>query len=205
MDSNLINERDGQLARYLHDGLAQTLYSIQLKTNKSQNLTDIEKIKKELSEIEKLMELSIAQTKKIILQLAPPRIVGNKFVDEIKNYLEKIKKVKNIDYEFVSKIPKFCTFDFSNEIMRIFLEALNNIQNHSRADRISVFLSINNSTGAQLVIKDNGVGFKPLKKNFKYGIKSMLLYAQKTGGIVAIKSNPGKGTVVELTIRKIKG
>ena len=81
MESNLKNERDGQLARYLHDGLAQTLYSIQLKTNKSQNLTDIGKIKKELSEIEKLLELSISQTKKVILQLAPPRIVGNKFID----------------------------------------------------------------------------------------------------------------------------
>lgn len=205
MENNSGIRRDKQIAASLHDGPAQLLYAVQLKINKLKKSSDIRLIKKEIAAVEKMVDMSIAQTKKVILQLAPPKVVGGKFVDEIRYYLEKLKGLKNIKYDFEADIPEFFTFDFGNEMMRIFLEAVNNVQKHSRAKKIKVVFKAHKKN-IELSVEDDGIGFRPVEKNFKYGIKSMLSNAGEINAHIRIKSVPGKGTLVKLDVpRDIPG
>ena len=199
MENNSERMRDKQLAMYLHDGPVQILYSIQLKINRLRKMASLSAVKKEFDWLEKMTELSISQTKKVILQLAPPKVVGSKFVDGMKYYLEKLKEVNNITCEFKVKMPGYVTFDFGNEIMRVFLEAINNVQKHSRANKVKVCLSASGKK-IELTVEDNGVGFAPSKDNYRYGIKSMFSYAEGVNGHVSIKSAPDKGTTVKFTV-----
>lgn len=199
MKDNSERMRDKQLAMYLHDGPVQILYSIQLKISRLKKMFPLVAVKKEFDWLEKMAGLTISQTKKVILQLAPPKVVGAKFVDEMKCYLEKLKETKNIACEFKVKMPGYITFNFGNEIMRVFLEAINNVQKHSRATNTKVCL-VASGKKIELTVEDNGIGFVPLKDNFRYGIKSMFSYAESVNGHISIKSAPDKGTRVKFTV-----
>jgi len=185
-------------AEYLHDVLLQTLCAIQLKVKKAKKYSGIKNVKKELFEVENLVELSLAQTRRTILQIAPPVMAGNNLIRDIKDYLDSYKENLKIDYKFVFDVPDGFSTDSGNEILRIFLEILSNIQKHSGADLISVELLLKNRKDFVLSVRDNGKGFKPLKKKFKYGINTILSYTKKIGGKVQIKSAPGRGTLVKL-------
>jgi signal transduction histidine kinase len=76
---------------------------------------------------------------------------------------------------------------------------MNNIAKHSGAENIHIFL-IQNHSGIELCITDNGVGFdlnnpatlKALKKGF--GITGMKERTELSGGTFEIRSVPGNGT-----------
>jgi PAS domain S-box-containing protein len=88
-------------------------------------------------------------------------------------------------------------------IYRITQEALNNIANHSKADL--VHFSLRKKDRIELLIRDNGQGFKLDEKlsldgsRRGIGLSSMRERAQLSGGSFEIESTIGKGTIVRAT------
>jgi PAS domain S-box-containing protein len=88
-------------------------------------------------------------------------------------------------------------------IYRITQEALNNIANHSKADL--VHFSLRKKDRIELLIRDNGQGFKLDEKlsldgsRRGIGLSSMRERAQLSGGSFEIESIIGKGTIVRVT------
>lgn len=84
---------------------------------------------------------------------------------------------------------------------RIIQEALINIKKHARANEVKVGLKVTDSN-LIISIKDNGQGFDveqvlvrgALSKNI--GLESMRERAQMSGGVLHVKSEPGKGTEI---------
>jgi PAS domain S-box-containing protein len=92
-------------------------------------------------------------------------------------------------------------------IFRIMQEAFHNIAKYSKADRAHVSLSGENGLIA-LIIADNGVGFD-VRSAYKsrddkggLGLTSMRERVQLSGGIFAIESTLGGGTVVQASWNK---
>ena len=92
-------------------------------------------------------------------------------------------------------------------LFRIFQEVINNILKHARATRINVFLNYHEDDTFAMKIEDNGVGFdvEAMKKSVSsskgVGLKSLFNRAHLIGANLEIKSEPGKGTVVEIRLR----
>ena len=101
--------------------------------------------------------------------------------------------------------------DIELTLYRILQEALRNVGQHARACQVTVKLT-KQGGGVQLVIQDDGIGFDskknyPNAKNGKagLGLLSMRERASYVGGVLNIKSTPGKGTTIQAEIPLASG
>jgi signal transduction histidine kinase len=86
-------------------------------------------------------------------------------------------------------------------VLRIFQEALNNVERHSGANRVSIAWT-QRSDGIALKITDNGKGIKArdLRHTESLGIIGMRERALLCGGTLAISRNGRSGTSVSAYI-----
>lgn len=90
-------------------------------------------------------------------------------------------------------------------LFRITQEALTNVRKHSQATQASVKISFLEH-GVVLTIQDNGKGFDipprvgDLAREGKLGVVGMEERAQLLGGVLKIRSQPGKGTALTVDI-----
>ena len=125
--------------------------------------------------------------------------------------------------EYVAQTGLRCRLDLPAQVPAMFLsaevrhnlflaikEALNNAVKHAQAAEIS-FLLKTQPDGFSFVIKDDGRGFVPGavespsaesgRVSSGHGLRNLIQRLEKIGGTCTIKSEPGKGTEVELTVR----
>ncbi len=90
-------------------------------------------------------------------------------------------------------------------LYRIFQEALKNVEKHARARQVSVHLAQQGNT-AQLLIKDDGVGFNSERQpskgkgSHRLGLLGMRERAAYVGGTLTIKSLRRSGTEIEVRV-----
>ncbi len=101
--------------------------------------------------------------------------------------------------------------DLETVLYRVTLEALKNISKHAKANHIDITLTLvtkeDESTGACLVIQDDGVGFDPSGlvgdnqgPGERIGLNSMRERVSILGGHFRIDSTPGVGTTITVEI-----
>lgn len=89
-------------------------------------------------------------------------------------------------------------------VFRITQEALTNVAKHSKAESVSLILSMGKNN-LSLIIKDNGVGFDPGKlygepEERGFGIFGIRDRLRSLGGNLDLQSEPGEGTRLVVTI-----
>jgi len=89
----------------------------------------------------------------------------------------------------------------SNALFRILQEILTNVARHAEASRVEANLVLKERELA-LMITDNGKGFDPTAIGGKktLGLLGMKERSLMMGGNYTIKSNPGNGTTVYITV-----
>ena len=85
------------------------------------------------------------------------------------------------------------------ELVRIIQEALNNARRHSEAKNIRVVLGLEGNV-CWAEVEDDGRGFEPSSPRRGVGTSSMRERAEAFGGEVEVKSEPGKGTRVQVRL-----
>jgi signal transduction histidine kinase len=197
-----------RLSRELHDDLTQRLaviaieagkLELQLKAAKGTRLDfpiqSVCHIKEQLIGVSE-------DVHRISRQLHPSIIDDLGLVRAIESECATLQKRENIEVDFsFEKIPKTVSQNISLCIYRILQEALKNIISHSQALTCAVSLKKTRNK-LRLVIKDQGVGFDPLKVREKagLGLSSMRERVLLVGGFFSIDSRPGQGTTVLVTI-----
>lgn len=89
--------------------------------------------------------------------------------------------------------------DLKLNIYRIIQEQINNIQKHAQATNVSVSVTTNDNNIC-LLVSDNGKGFDRNAKREGIGITNILNRVESFNGDVEIKTEAGKGCVVEIRI-----
>ncbi len=90
-------------------------------------------------------------------------------------------------------------------ILRICQESLANVLKHSKATKVTVGLTFDESK-IRLAVQDNGTGFDPeVPKQWDrdsggFGLVNMRERTRLLGGELTVKSEPGRGTLVEATL-----
>jgi ligand-binding sensor domain-containing protein/signal transduction histidine kinase len=89
--------------------------------------------------------------------------------------------------------------EFRRNVFFAFKEILHNIVKHAGATKVGIQLDV---TGRQLILRvqDNGRGFDPSAAASGHGLRSLRQRSADLGGVLAIESEPGKGTTVALTV-----
>ena len=131
-------------------------------------------------------------------------------VPGLMNYLKSYQTQYRIKTEFEVSGDEQILFPRTKIFLfRIVQEALSNVVQHAKADRVSVRLEINLDT-LTVTITDNGIGFdmeqvlQDPEKWDHFGIRGILERARLVGGEATIDSKKGRGTtiVVEVPLGK---
>ncbi|MBA4102580.1 MAG: ATP-binding protein [Arthrobacter sp.] len=97
------------------------------------------------------------------------------------------------------EIPKDC----ASLLYQSAREALSNAYNHSGASHLTVQLAAVDH-GIRLVVADDGTGFDSnaaiCGRHHGYGLRLMAVAVHEAGGTVDIRSAPGQGTSVTVTL-----
>jgi len=197
-------EERRRVAREIHDGPAQFMSNLILKTEYCIKLldSDLDKAKKELDKLKELIRNGIQELRGIIYDLRPMSIDDLGIVPTLERYISKIMEENNIiikfsscgNYSDLSSVIKLT-------IYRLTQEALNNILKHSNATEAKIKLSFLQDS-IELLVSDNGEGFdisnlekqKHEGEECGFGICSMRERTELLDGKFVIQSEPKKGT-----------
>jgi signal transduction histidine kinase len=91
----------------------------------------------------------------------------------------------------------------ADALYRIGQEAIANAVRHADASKMVISL-LHESTAWQLLIEDDGRGFPSGQDSANFGIRGMGKRAESIGAALDIRSSPGAGTSVQVTVPRVK-
>ena len=199
-------EERRRIARDIHDGPAQNIASLVIKTEIMEKLLKrgSVSIEQELSDIKRHLRAILKEIRSIMYDLRPASLDELGLVLTIKRMSSDISHSKdiNIDVQSIS-YNEINSSQIKLTIYRIIQEALNNIIKHSQAKNVSIKLDIKKNLISG-VISDDGTGFDVngalANKAVSFGLSSMRERAEIMNGKINIKSQPGKGTRIYFSI-----
>jgi len=212
IEREAIIEERRRIAREIHDGVAQSLSYLNLKTRKVSHLLSNQKTVEavnELNEIQGVVRDTYEDIRESIDQLST-EIRSLTLITALGNYVREFSQNNGIPVDF--DIPKsFAKLSPVAELqlLRIAQEALTNVRRHAMANQVMVKLSSSNSL-VEMTIKDNGQGFtlSDLEKSPPgyHGLTIIKERAEALGGTLLINTGPGQGTElkVSLPVEKVR-
>jgi nitrate/nitrite-specific signal transduction histidine kinase len=204
-------EERNRIARELHDGLAQSINYIGLKTQLIRELYQAGESKQVQEEIERIMrvaELARMDVREALYGLrhtTHDRTIQEALVDLAHNAAELSGIPVALETANVQNWPDLSLAE-QIQLLRITQEALSNIQKHSQASQARLSVDFQAEPGVfKMLISDNGQGFQPEKVTSKgsnqLGLGIMRERAAKIGAKIQISSSPGLGTTIEVVYK----
>ncbi len=194
--SKALHDEIGSSAVILTALLSLVRASVQ-SGRKSQALRDLAQLDNQLKE-------SLERMKKVVVSMRPPRLENKGGLGgALRDLLDNISVLGHIPYTFnydEDAEPSRLSDNVKILLYRIVQEALTNIVKHARAKHIRVGLKQVGSS-IRLTVNDDGVGFRPGRQRSieHVGLLAMRDSVELLGGVISIKSAPGKGTRIEVT------
>lgn len=212
IEGEAIIEERRRIGREIHDGVAQSLGYLNLKTkqvsdsvssrNTAQALTGLDEIRKTVQDTYEDIRESIDQlsTEAGNLPLIPV----------LADYTKKFSGQSDIRVQLnVPKVFPQLSPVAELQLLRIVQEALTNVRRHASATKVRVRLE-NTMQTVTIVVKDDGQGFisSGLEKSPPgyHGLDIIKERAEGLGGTMIISTAPGDGTEirVSLPIEKVR-
>jgi signal transduction histidine kinase len=191
-----VAEERARVAREIHDGLAQYLFAISTHLQMLEQGSPPEKTLPRLKEA-----ASAAQQEARFAVLALSSASGNApFGAAVRRYVEFLTADGTLDVELDIDEAVHLAPDEQIEVFRIVQEGLANVRRHARARR--AWVTIDEQDGQRRVrVRDDGDGFDAEGDGAGQGLKNMQVRSASIGGGFRIRSRPGSGTAVEVTLR----
>ncbi|HEX2916169.1 MAG TPA: GAF domain-containing protein [Chloroflexia bacterium] len=208
-----IEERN-RLARDLHDGLAQSINYIGMKTQLVEELYEAgetEQVKHEIERIAHAAELARLDVREVLYGLRHTDRDRNLLLS-LADLIHSISELSGIKISLIASEPANwppLSLNTNIQLLRIAQEALSNIQKHAKATEATVeAIYLPEKNCISLRVCDNGIGFEPhlTRANGSYhlGLGIMRERTARLHAHLEIKSQPGSGTeiVVEYDYRQ---
>lgn len=197
-------EENTKIAREIHDELGQALTAIKIETvSLSKKYANDQVIVDRLFIVTDIVDDIIKSIRKISTRLRPRLLDELGLIPAIEWHLKDFQHRTGINYSLDASNDSFkLNQSVSNNIFRIFQEAITNIIRHARAKQVSINIH-NNSAGKFIMeITDDGVGLPEgyLDKTNSLGILGMKERAQMLKGTVDVLPANNGGTKVLIKI-----
>lgn len=204
--SRLINAREEErkmLARELHDDLGQKIALLSLELEQfRKSVTDSNELTPQFETLqERIFEIA-TDLQRLSHRLHPMKLDYLGLATAVNSLCRDLNETGKLKIELLQegelvqlpKDPALCAY-------RIVQEALRNCTKHSRAENVRVVL-VNTGHKLRLSIFDDGCGFDMESENRKHGLglTSMWERVRTVGGFICIRSKPGFGTLVDVSI-----
>jgi len=203
-DYAVVQERD-RIGRDLHDGIIQSLYAVSL------SLEDVpEMMASAPREAEgrvdgaiDSLQVSIRELRNFIYGLRPETFDGADAPAGIVALGEEFRynTLVETDIAVDPEAGRGVSAADGAQLLQLAREALSNAARHARATHVELTLR-REPTGPTLVIADDGVGFDasgPAAAGH-HGLANMAARAEAMGGTLRVRSTPGEGTRITVTL-----
>lgn len=212
IEREAIIEERRRMAREMHDGVAQSIGYLNLKTkligdaissqNTAQAVTELDDIRKIVQNTYEDIRVSIDQLSTEIRNLP--------IISALADYIGEFGNNNDIEvqYNVYKSFPPLSPVA-ELQLLRITQEALTNVRRHAMATKVIVKLE-NTPETVGLTIEDNGQGFALLDLEESppgyHGLKIIRERAEELGGRLDISTAPGQGTKisVSLPLKKVR-
>jgi PAS domain S-box-containing protein len=195
-----------RLARELHDAVSQTLFSTSLIAEVLPILweRDQDEARRRLQEVRQLTRGALAEMRMLLLELRPSALVNTE-LDELLTHLCEAVSSRTLIPIAVNVSKCELGVEAKLALYRIAQETLNNVGKHSGASQAELTLSCSPGQ-VELRITDNGRGFDVNHiPESGLGIRIMRERAEAVGATFEIRSQPGKGTDVIVSLSDVSG
>ena len=192
-----VAEERARVAREIHDGLAQYLFAVSTHASMLESGAPLETTLPKLKEA-----AALAQQEARFAVLALSSASGNAPFDAaLRRYVEFLTADGALEVELEIDSQMMLAPDEQIEIFRIVQEGLANVRKHAGARRAEVRIG-QDGTRRVVSVRDDGVGFDDESDAAAgQGLKNMRRRAATIDGGFALRSRPGRGTAVEVTLR----
>ena len=186
-----VAEERARVAREIHDGLAQYLFTVSTHASLLQGET-AERIKEAAAAAQQEAKFAI---------LALSSASGNAPFDAaLRRYVDFLTADGALEVELDVDPGLMLAPDEQIEVFRIVQEGLANVRKHAGATRAEVLIA---QRGAERVVtvRDDGAGFDGETDPAGQGLKNLRARAAAIGGAFTLRSSPGRGTALEVVLR----
>jgi signal transduction histidine kinase len=206
-----IAEERERIAREMHDSLAQVLGYVLTKASAARELLgqvgrvrDAEQL---LRQLEQAAREAYADVREGILGLRTALDPSHPLLRTLERYVERWQEQSGIAVNLVVEPAGDAVCGLSPiaelQLLRIVQEALTNVRKHAQARHVTVQIG-KTSESVTVAISDDGIGFDSEAHSPtgypRFGLATMRERAEAVGGTLAIRSQPGRGTTVDVAL-----
>ena len=198
-----------RFARELHDSVTQELFSMTLHARTTlKNLDRVgtlpdDPLRQQVKILSDLAQAALAEMRMLIFELRPGALAEEGLVSAVRKLAASVSAREEIAID-VDAPPDRLLLENSTEehLYRLVQEALNNVVKHADAQHAVVRMDVvAGGTKLAVAIHDDGKGFDPtIPHPGHMGLETMAARARELGGDYAIRTAPGEGTTVRITI-----
>jgi signal transduction histidine kinase len=186
-----VAEERARVAREIHDGLAQYLFTVSTHASMLEGET-AERIKEAAAAAQQEARFAI---------LALSSASGNAPFDAaLRRYVDFLTADGELEVDLEVDPALSLAPDEQIEVFRIVQEGLANVRKHAGASRAEVLIGPRGADRV-VVVRDNGAGFNGDTDPAGQGLKNLRQRAAAIGGAFTLRSTPGQGTALEVTLR----
>ncbi|MGN2390742.1 PAS domain S-box protein [Pelomicrobium sp. G1] len=199
-------EERARISRELHDELGQQLTALRMDVSwlasrlSSGSLAVLEK----LNGMKATIDATVRATRQISAELRPLVLSELGLVAAAEWLVQDFSRRTGIKAQLDLDVDEHSlALDdrLATAMFRALQESLTNVARHSGASRVNVSLAAPNGA-LVLKVQDNGKGMAPgeERKSGAFGLLGMRERVQALGGETMVRSSPGKGTTVEVSV-----
>lgn len=198
-----------ELSRDLHDGPAQSLAAIAMNVELIKRLLADSRSSQAIAELDSLQELARKtawDVRTMLFELRPIILETKGLVPTLEQYVQRFPETEEPRVHLdTGNFNRRLNPKTETTVFTIMQEAVNNARKHAKAKNIWLRL-VQQGSDLMASVQDDGVGFDLEKvkasyeKRGSFGLLNMHERAQLVGGRTEIRSAPGRGTAVIITV-----
>ncbi|MFB4165204.1 sensor histidine kinase [Alteribacillus sp. JSM 102045] len=198
-------EERKRVAREIHDGPAQMLANVLLRSELVERVRDekgMDAAVEEIRDLRVMIRSSLAEVRRIIYDLRPMALDDLGLIPTLKKYLKNVEEHTGLNILFTHmgrqlRLPP----NLEVGLFRLVQEAVQNAYKHADPREVKVKMEMKPSR-VVIVIKDDGKGFDTANasKEKSFGLMGMRERINVLKGELTIDSAPNKGTIVIIQV-----
>jgi signal transduction histidine kinase len=194
------------ISRELHDNIAQVLNAAANRISLAKDENIPAWLRQELQDLRVHLEGAISDVRTLARDLRPALLDHFGFAAALEKHADDFRQRTRLplDVHLQPETVSFLSTDELTHLFRLTQEALQNIEEHSRATRAWIRLQ-NHNGSIHLEIGDDGCSFTPervteAQADGHLGLLGMRERAELLGGTFQLDGQPRRGTVIRVSI-----
>jgi signal transduction histidine kinase len=207
--SRAVESERSRISRDLHDGILQTLLSmnIQLDVLRKKVAPHSAKAADDLASLQKTLQHESQEFRRMVTDMRPLRVESADMRELMLGFAERFRNEAGIAIDLFIEDRNLRLPDrLCRELFQIYRESLHNIKKHANASHVVVKLG-QDEAKVFLAVDDNGKGFSFSGRyaseeldRLRLGPISIKERTRSVGGTLTVESNPGHGARLTIEI-----